>query len=94
MALESFQRRQVFYSGRVQGVGFRWTVRQIAQGHAVQGFVKNLDDGRVQLIAEGTSQELDRFLTAIDDRMGRNILDFTVNREPATGEFSTFEIVH
>jgi acylphosphatase len=60
----------------------------------VQGFVKNLDDGRVQLVAEGSGQELDSFLTAIADRMGRNIHDFTVNREPATGEFSTFEIVH
>ena len=94
MPTATIERRQVFYSGRVQGVGFRWTVRHIAQNHAVQGFVKNLDDGRVQLVAEGTGQELDSFLTAIADRMGRNIHDFTIDREPATGEFSTFEIVH
>ena len=94
MPTATIERRQVFYSGRVQGVGFRWTVRHIAQGRAVQGFVKNMDDGRVQLLAEGTGQELDSFLTAIADRMDPNIHDFTVNREPATGEFSTFEIVH
>jgi len=75
-------------------VGFRWTVRHIAQGLAVQGFVKNLEDGRVQLVAEGTSAELDRFLAAIADRMGPNIRDTTANRSPATGEFATFAIVH
>jgi acylphosphatase len=55
-------RREVFYSGRVQGVGFRWTVRHIAQSHAVTGFVKNLEDGRVQLVVEGATAELDRLL--------------------------------
>jgi acylphosphatase len=88
------ERREVYYSGRVQGVGFRWTVRHMAQGFAVQGFVKNLEDGRVQLVAEGTAAELDRFLAAIADRMGSNIRDTTVNRAPATGEFATFAIVH
>ncbi len=87
-------RREVFYSGRVQGVGFRWTVRHIAQSHAVTGFVKNLEDGRVQLVAEGAPAELDRLLAAIRERMGENIRDFSVVVGPATGEFREFEIVH
>ena len=87
-------RREVFYSGRVQGVGFRWTVRHIAQSYAVTGFVKNLEDGRVQLVAEGAPAELDRFLAEISERMGENIRDFSVVVGQATGQFRAFEIVH
>ncbi len=94
MSADQIERREVVYSGRVQGVGFRWTARQIAQSHAVTGFVKNLDDGRVQLVAEGQPAELDRLLAAIAERMEGNIRDVTVARSPATGQFATFDIVH
>lgn len=59
--------RQVFYEGRVQGVGFRYTVRQIAKGFDVVGSVKNLDDGRVELQVSGETQEVADFLQAIAD---------------------------
>ncbi|MEX2176321.1 MAG: acylphosphatase [Pirellulaceae bacterium] len=85
-------RFEVFYTGRVQGVGFRWTARHIAQGFAVTGFVRNLDDGRVQLVAEGAAGEVERFLTAISERMRDNIRHKTVSQEQATGQFSSFEI--
>ena len=55
----------VHYSGRVQGVGFRATVRQIACGYDVTGSVRNLPDGRVELIAEGAKAEVKAFLEAI-----------------------------
>jgi len=55
----------VWYSGRVQGVGFRATVRQIACGYEVTGTVRNLPDGRVEVIAEGTKKELEAFLEGI-----------------------------
>lgn len=58
---------QVFYEGRVQGVGFRWTVKNIAQGFEVTGWVRNLPDGRVELQAAGDSTEVSDFLTAIRD---------------------------
>ena len=91
---DSAIRREVLYSGRVQGVGFRWTVRHLAQDYAVTGFVKNLDDGRVQVVAEGPAAELDRFLAAIGERMRANIKNATVSAAQATREFDSFEIVH
>lgn len=54
---------QVHYEGRVQGVGFRWTVKNLAQGFDVAGHVKNLPDGRVELVAQG--DEVEDFLEAI-----------------------------
>jgi acylphosphatase len=88
------ERRQVIYRGRVQGVGFRFTARQLAQGYAVTGFVKNLDDGGVQLVAEGAPEVLDRFLMAIAEQMGTNIRQAeTANSQP-TGQFTSFEIAY
>ena len=56
---------KALYEGRVQGVGFRWTVKQHARGFDVAGSVKNLPDGRVELIAQGDSEEVMGFLEAI-----------------------------
>jgi acylphosphatase len=60
----------------------------------VTGFVRNLDDGRVQLVAEGQPEELDRFLAAIAERLGDYIRQAVVAKSPATGERASFEIVH
>jgi acylphosphatase len=59
--------RQVFYEGRVQGVGFRFTVKSIARGYDVTGWVRNLDDGRVELQVTGESEEVESFLEAIGE---------------------------
>jgi acylphosphatase len=59
------ERVTVFYSGRAQGVGFRATVRHVARGYDVTGQIRNLADGRVELIAEGMKPELQAFLEAI-----------------------------
>jgi len=57
--------RQIHYEGRVQGVGFRYTVRQLASGFEVTGTVRNLPDGRVELCVAGDRAEVADFLTAI-----------------------------
>lgn len=56
---------QVFYEGRVQGVGFRYSVKQIAKGFSITGWVRNLADGRVELQLAGEADELRAFLEAI-----------------------------
>jgi len=58
---------QVFYEGRVQGVGFRYTARRVAAGFDVSGYVRNLPDGRVELVASGDPDEIDGFLDAMRD---------------------------
>ena len=63
----SRRRLHIFYSGRVQGVGFRYTVKSVAAGFMVAGTVRNLPDGRVELLAEGESTELKAFQQAIRD---------------------------
>ena len=57
--------RQVFYEGRVQGVGFRFAVKQIARGYEVVGWVRNLADGRVEMQCGGERAEVEDFLQAI-----------------------------
>ena len=86
------QRRVVIYSGRVQGVGFRYSARQTAAAFAVTGYVRNLADGRVHLVAEGAADEVAAFLGEVAARMSRNIRHIEEHTEPATGEFAAFEV--
>jgi len=88
----SVQRREIYFSGRVQGVGFRYTTRDIATRHAVTGFVQNLADGRVLLVAEGEPAELDRLVAAVNAELARHITAVDSHRRTATGEFVNFEI--
>jgi acylphosphatase len=84
----------VFYSGRVQGVGFRYTVKSITPGFEVTGTVRNLDDGRVELIAEGVREELDAFRQAVrESGLGRLIQHEEEIFGPPNGQFRGFEIV-
>lgn len=77
--------KRVLYSGRVQGVGFRYTAQHLAAGYAVAGHVRNLPDGDVELVAEGESDEVERFLAAVAGRMGANIDQAVVQDEAPTG---------
>jgi acylphosphatase len=76
------------FTGRVQGVGFRFTTVNVARSYAVAGYVQNLPDGRVQLIAEGTAKELRAFLQAVQQSLGRNITDTQSDITEAINEFS------
>jgi len=87
------ERVQNYYSGRVQGVGFRYAVKTQANGFEVTGMVRNLTDGRVELNAEGVRAELEEFLQAIrDSEVGRFIRQEQTNWSEAKNEFRGFEI--
>jgi acylphosphatase len=86
-------RMQIFYSGRVQGVGFRYTVRSVALGFEVTGTVRNLADGRVELVAEGFRDELEAFRGSIwESGLEHFIRDEQVIWAEAADEFRGFEI--
>jgi len=87
-------RRTILFSGRVQGVGFRYATHRIAAEFAVAGTVRNLADGRVELVAEGDSDELGLFVGAIQEEMSGYISHVQVSESPATGEFNGFHIIH
>lgn len=81
-----------FYQGRVQGVGFRYTTRNIAINYDVTGFVRNLPDGRVELVAEGPQCQVEEFVSAIGERMKPHIRDVEQTIEPASGDYPQFII--
>jgi acylphosphatase len=84
---------EIFYSGRVQGVGFRYTVKTVAAGFEITGTVRNLSDGRVELTAEGTRAELEAFRAAIRDAgLKIYIHDENINWIEAQNKFRNFEI--
>ena len=85
-------RRTIHFSGTVQGVGFRYMTRHIASRFEVTGFVKNLSDGRVELVTEGNLSDVEQFEQAVHDTLGTYISDAEVTTSPATREFATFDI--
>jgi acylphosphatase len=91
-ANQASERRVVHYSGRVQGVGFRFTARGMADRLNVCGYVKNLRDGRVLLVVEGAPNKLDRLLDAIAAELERFISNTQTEVLPASGEFADFQI--
>jgi acylphosphatase len=89
------QRVTNLYSGHVQGIGFRYSVRVLTAGFEVTGTVRNLPAGRVELIAEGTKEELEAFLQAVrESDVGRFIRQEQTLWSEARNEFRGFEIVH
>lgn len=82
-------RYTVHFTGRVQGVGFRYTTVEIAQRHDVAGYVQNLSDGRVRLVVEGESAEVERFVEAVNDAMSRHVDDRAIEVGRASGEFGS-----
>ena len=84
---------QVFYEGRVQGVGFRWTVRNVAKGFDVKGWIRNLIDGRVEMQIAGSEDEVRAFVDAIaESELRAHIRKTTENTLPAPVEANGFEI--
>lgn len=85
-------RRIVHFDGNVQGVGFRYTACQIGKKFNVRGYVKNLLDGRVEIVAEGLPNEVDRFVAAVEEPL-IGYIEYTSSTDTtATSEFDSFRI--
>ncbi|MBU1726332.1 MAG: acylphosphatase [Candidatus Omnitrophica bacterium] len=82
----------VYYSGRVQGVGFRFTAEDLANELGIYGWVKNLHDGRVEVIAEAEEQTLNSFLDRLNDSFSRYIREVDIKWLEARGEFKDFGV--
>lgn len=90
---DSRKRLRCVITGDVQGVGFRWSARERALDLGLTGFVQNLPDGRLEVVAEGAAEPLAAFRTFCDrGPQGARITTVDVTEEPPTGEFPTFDI--
>jgi acylphosphatase len=85
--------RMAHYSGRVQGIGFRATVARLARRRPVTGWVRNLTDGRVQMLVEGEDTDVEAFLQAVRDEWRGYIDNEQIEEQPATGNYRGFDIV-
>ena len=85
---------RVLFAGRVQGVGFRWSTLTVAKDFTITGFVKNLPDGKVELIAEGEETVVRSFLEALRSKMALYVEDCQVVGERAPRRYEDFSIAY
>ncbi len=88
----SVKRIHILYSGSVQGVGFRYTAERLANSLDLRGWVRNLDDGRVEVVCEGPEASISLFIDKIEDVFKGYIRDIDLKWDAATGEFEGFGI--
>lgn len=84
--MREIQHATIYFTGRVQGVGFRYATLQLAKEFEVAGFVQNLSDGRVLLELEGRREEITAFVEAVEERMHgfvRKVERASATRSPA-----------
>lgn len=86
--------RCLFYTGRVQGVGFRYSVKQLAAGYEVLGWVRNLPDGRVELWLQGEADEVAAMEQAVlESHLGGFVKETEVKEAKADGKLRGFDIL-
>jgi len=86
-------RIEVYVEGTVQGVGFRYFTQRIAKEIGVRGFVKNLPDGRVYIVAEGEKEQLDKFLSYVKKGPSMSVVrKVEINKVRKSEEFENFSI--
>jgi acylphosphatase len=91
-AMADVHHETVFFSGHVQGVGFRYQTLQVAKGFEVTGYVRNLPDGRVQLEAEGAAGEVTAFVAAVHEHLESYIRKVERSSARRAAQFSGFSI--
>jgi acylphosphatase len=84
--------RHIIFKGRVQGVGFRYTTRRIAGRYQLAGFVRNLPDGTVEMLAQGSPEDIDNCMRDIEEYFSGYIRDTKVNEIPPDPKYTDFQI--
>jgi acylphosphatase len=82
----------IYYSGFVQGVGFRYMAQSVASSLGIAGWVKNLSDGRVEMVCEGKEPDLNKFLDRLKDLFNLYIKDVQIEQEDSSGKLEGFGI--
>ena len=88
----SKKRAQIIYSGKVHGVGFRWTAERIANSLNLTGWVMNCLDGDVEALCEGSEKDINTFIDKVANSMSGYIRSTRVKWGDATDEFNSFNI--
>lgn len=87
------KRVHIFVSGRVQGVNFRWNTKNFAEKLDITGFARNLDDGRVEIIAEGNDDDINKLIKYLKKGpILSKVEHLEVKNEKYKGEFAGFSI--
>lgn len=89
-----YVRLTVLFMGHVQGVGFRYTACRVAESHDVTGQVRNLPDGRVEMIVEGTSEAANGMVQAVQDEMASHVRQVATQQSGSTGQYDGFRIAY
>jgi len=84
----------IFYAGNVQGVGFRYTAQQYAAALNLKGWVKNLPDGRVEMLVEGPREDIDKLCLEVEKYFEGHITNKKASFDPSEGNFRSFQIAH
>lgn len=84
--------RHVIFIGRVQGVGFRYTAHRMADRRRLTGFVRNLPDGTVEMLAQGHAHDIDDCIRDIKDYFGDYLRETKVQEMPTDPKYKDFRI--
>ena len=82
----------IYFSGRVQGVGFRFTASRLAKRHALSGWVMNLPDGRVELLIQGEKKNIDNFLADLNEEFKGYIMNTEIEELSLKDDLKDFRI--
>ena len=84
--------KHVIFIGRVQGVGFRFTAHRMAKRHQITGFVRNLPDGTVEMLAQGPAGGIDDCIQDIQEYFGDYVRETSIQEIPTDPKYKDFRI--
>jgi len=84
--------KQIVFTGHVQGVGFRFTAHRMANRHQLAGFVRNLRDGSVEMVAQGSAGDIDDCIGDIKESFPGYVREVFINDIPPDPKYTIFKI--